>query len=215
MKTLVIAATLSLWACLGLAQQRAVTLETMPSAGKSVGVVRTASVGRWLVLATNLSPVQTESFKRTPEAGGGSVLIFEGAPGKYIVIFIADNVADGLSTTTLTLGGATPEEPVDPQNPPSQRKVTAVTYVYEKDKGLVPKGVAKALQELNDGGSIVATEFEEDTVDGDGNVPDQYKAALTAAKEAGIPCLVVIYDKGPPKIVPNPQTPESVLEAVK
>jgi len=66
-------------------------------------------------------------------------------------------------------------------------KVTAVTFVYEKDKHVVPPPVLAALNKLNREKGIVATVFEQDTVDGAGEVPEQYKATLAAAKEADAP----------------------------
>jgi len=68
---------------------------------------------------------------------------------------------------------------------------TAATYVYEKDDGMPNSAVMVGLDRLNREKKIRATLFEDDTVDGDGQVPDQYKVALEAAKAAGLPALVV------------------------
>ena len=90
------------------------------------------------------------------------------------------------------------------------------TYVYEKDANPVPPGVAAALQKLNAEKKIVATEFEEDTVDGTGEVPAQYKSTLDAAKQTGIPCLVVQDAKGNVvRTVKSPTTEAQIMEAVK
>lgn len=94
---------------------------------------------------------------------------------------------------------------------------TAVTYVYEKDNGKVPPAVVSALNELNRGGALDASIFEEDTRDGDGDVPDQYKAPLAAATEAGSAALVVTAGDKVLKVVKveKDMTVEQILEAVK
>ncbi len=93
-------------------------------------------------------------------------------------------------------------------------KPTAATYVYEKDDSVVPSPVMVALNQLNRAG-IVATIFEEDTVNGDGETPAQYKVPLAAAKEAGPPALVVTAGDKVLRVVKSPKTAEEVLEAVK
>tara|TARA_R100000306_G_C4314674_1_gene111997 strand:- start:260 stop:640 length:381 start_codon:yes stop_codon:yes gene_type:complete len=91
-----------------------------------------------------------------------------------------------------------------------------VVYVYEKDDGPVPRPVAGALMEinLNEELKIEATEFESDTVDPDGDVPEQYQAALAAAKEAGLPALVVLAGDTVVKVIKNPSTMEQVMESI-
>jgi hypothetical protein len=91
-----------------------------------------------------------------------------------------------------------------------------VVYVYEKDDGPVPRPVAGALMEinLNEALKIEATEFESDTVDPDGDVPEQYQAALAAAKEAGLPALVVLAGDTVVKVIKNPSTMEQVMESI-
>lgn len=92
--------------------------------------------------------------------------------------------------------------------------VTAVTYIYEKDAGGIPPAVSAALGELNAAG-IRATTFEEDTLDASGQVPEQYKLALPAAREAGLPSLVVMSGETVVRVVKQPTTKEAVLEASK
>jgi len=53
-----------------------------------------------------------------------------------------------------------------------------------------------------------------DTVDGDGEVPDQYKVAAAAAKEAGMPALVVVAGDKALRVVKDPETQAEVMEAV-
>lgn len=96
---------------------------------------------------------------------------------------------------------------------PSTKKVTAVTYVHD-EKSAIPAGVSAALSELNATG-IMATDFPDDATDGDGEVPDQYKFTLPAAKSAGIPCLVVQAGDSVIRTVKGPTTKQQVLEASK
>lgn len=205
--------------------QQAAVLQVLPSPGKSAAVVKTTSAGRWIVLAGDLSPVPSEAFKRSAEAGGGSVLIFEATAGKYTVVFVPDNIAEGLAATAVVLGGTAPANPTQPDPPPTNPPpVTTtglhVTLVYEKDQGPVRPAVAAALAKLNQqaidaGRSAFADEFEEDTTDGDGQVPDQFRLALEAARKAGLPALVVVSGGKVMRVVKDPRTEADVLEAVK
>lgn len=95
----------------------------------------------------------------------------------------------------------------------SPAKATAVTYVYEKDSTTIPPPVLAALDKLNRRG-IIANPFEQNTTDGTGDVPEQYKIPLAAAKEAGLPSLVVTAGPKVLKVVKAPLTEEAVLEAV-
>jgi len=102
------------------------------------------------------------------------------------------------------LGAATPVP--TPSN-------AAVTYVYEKDNGEPSSGVMAGLNRLNREKNLKATIFEEDTVDGSGQVPDQYKVALDAARAAGLPALVVTAGEKVVNVVKNPTTAEQVWGA--
>lgn len=93
-------------------------------------------------------------------------------------------------------------------------KVTSCTYIYEKDAGGVPPAVHAALSELNAAG-LRATTFEEDTVDGTGQVPAQYVVALAAAREAGLPALVVMAGAEVKRVLKGATTKEQVLEAAR
>ena len=90
-------------------------------------------------------------------------------------------------------------------------KVDRVTYVYEKDQGAVPRGVEVALRELNQGGEILATEYQ--LVDGEA-APKQYQVAEKSANEAGIPALVVQAGESVVRVVKSPATKDEVLEAI-
>lgn len=94
-------------------------------------------------------------------------------------------------------------------------KVTAVTYVYEKDQNAVPVQVMAALNQINREQAIKATVFEQNTTDGTNDTPEQYKVALAAAKAAGLPALVVQAGDKVIRTVKAPTTIEQVTEAVK
>jgi hypothetical protein len=70
-------------------------------------------------------------------------------------------------------------------------KPDQVVFVYEQRDGSVPPAIAAALDKLNRAG-IDASPFEDDSTDGDDDVPEQYKVALDAARLAGLPALVVL-----------------------
>lgn len=93
------------------------------------------------------------------------------------------------------------------------QKPTAVTYVHD-EKAVLPAGVMAALSELNDKG-IIATALPDDGTNGDGKIPEQYKFTLPAAKEAGIPSLVVQAGEKVLRTVKAPTTKQAVLEAAK
>jgi len=92
-------------------------------------------------------------------------------------------------------------------------KATAATYVFEKDSTGIPGAVLSAINKLNRRG-ITATNHEVDTVDGSGEIPDQYKVPVAAAKVAGLPSLVVTAGEKVLRVVKDPKTEEAVLEAV-
>jgi len=94
------------------------------------------------------------------------------------------------------------------------KKPTKATYIYEQRAGSVPSAVLSALNTLNRSG-IVATPVDQHVLGGGDSIPAQYVVAMEEAKKAGIPCLVVEYSTGPPKVVKAPTTAEQVLEAAK
>lgn len=91
---------------------------------------------------------------------------------------------------------------------------TAVVYVYEKDEGPVPSGVYTGIEKLNRERNILASLFEDDTVDGTGETPEQYKPALDAARAKSMPALVVLSGTTVVALVEKPQTEAEVLEAI-
>jgi hypothetical protein len=129
----------------------------------------------------------------------------------------------------VTVGGVTPSPPVvvDPANPPvgpdvppvdpNAPAITAAVYVYEKDESPVPSAVMAALNRINrdSKGKIVATLLERDTTNNVITTPAQYLKPLAAAKEAGLPSLVIMADSTIVRVVKAPTTEAQVLEAVK
>lgn len=95
-----------------------------------------------------------------------------------------------------------------------QTKATSATYVYEKDATAIPPAVGAALNRLNREKQILATLFEQDTTDGTGETPKQYVVPLAAAKQAGLPALVVTAGDKVLRVVKNPQTDTQVMEAI-
>lgn len=93
-------------------------------------------------------------------------------------------------------------------------KATAVTYTYDDKQHTVPAPVSAALDKLNRQG-IEADLDEVDTNDASGEVPEQFKVSRPAAKEAGLPALVVMAGGKVVRVVKAPKTEEAVIEAAK
>lgn len=91
--------------------------------------------------------------------------------------------------------------------------IERATYVYEKDDGGVPPGVAYVLREANKAGKIVGSVIEDDIVDSTGNTPPQFAVAVSAAKEAGLPALVLESSEGVVKVLQSPDE-QQVTEAL-
>lgn len=94
-------------------------------------------------------------------------------------------------------------------------KVTAAVYVYEKDSSAIPAGVMAGINRLNREKGIVATLFEDDSTDGSGEVPEQYREPLRAAREAGLPAFVVMGGGKVLKVLKAPTTADAIMEAVE
>jgi hypothetical protein len=122
--------------------------------------------------------------------------------------FIVVAVLLGAAWWHLT-GGKLP----DVLNPAPTVKATSIHLIYEKDEHNIPSPVLAALNQLNRRG-IVATTFDDDVVDGTGEVPAQYKIALEESRKSGLPVLVVQAGDEVVKVVKNPTTEQAVLEAV-
>lgn len=118
-----------------------------------------------------------------------------------------------LSTVTWTLPVPAPTPaPAPAPTPVNPSTITSLTYVYEKDMGGVPAAVAAALDRINREKKVPATVFEEDTVDGSGQTPEQYRIPLEAARAATLPALVVMSGTTVAKTIKAPKTSEDVLK---
>lgn len=186
------------------------------------------------------TPADTDTVQSIVEWRASSPLIdyavsgqhvwFTGVPGTYtltqdvltITVQLTDDgkfqrfrVSRDSRTVPITIRGQAPTPPT-PTTPvdPSTKKISRVTYVFEKDTTTIPRPVALALQKLNAQG-IMATEFEEDTRDGTDSIPDQYAIPLAAAQQAGLPALVVQSHFEVVRVVKSPTTEQQVLEAAK
>ncbi len=91
---------------------------------------------------------------------------------------------------------------------------TAAVYVYEKDATKIPTGVTVGINRLNRERKIVATLLEADTTDGTGDVPEQYRPALDAAKRSGMPALVVLSGSTVIATAKAPATEDDITRAV-
>jgi hypothetical protein len=89
-------------------------------------------------------------------------------------------------------------------------------YVFEKDQGTPPPAVSAALHRLNtERESFAASAVDQDIVTGAGQVPEQFRAAIQAAKQSGLPALVVLSGSEVLRVVRDPKTVEAVMEAVQ
>lgn len=160
---------------------------------------------------------------RTYGDGDQVAIIPTSSPGTF-VIFLA-YTEDGqarAAKTVLTVEGARPPpapevipevKPVPPVAPVV--KVTAATYVYEKNDTAIPSQVMAGLNRLNREQGIIATAYEIDTKNGLGNVPKQYQVSAAAAVKNGLPALVVMAGDVELRTVKAPTTEQQVMEAAK
>ena len=103
---------------------------------------------------------------------------------------------------------------IPPTIVPPTNNVTAVVYVFEKDDTAVPGAVSFAMDKINRDG-IEATIFDDDIVDGTGEVPDQYAVPLSEARKVGLPALVVMSGDKVVRVVKAPTTEQAVMEAIR
>jgi hypothetical protein len=147
--------------------------------------------------------------------GGGSVArsAFSGTVAVALIAFAVGCFAPTAYAWVRDNGWKWPTIPeiVTPATPPAPTKPTSVTYIYEKDNGGVPSPVSVALDKLNRKG-ILATTFEEDSVDGQGEIPEQYKVSLKAAQDAGLPAVVAMAGDKVLRVVKAPTNEVQVLE---
>jgi len=119
-----------------------------------------------------------------------------------------------LAAGLVLLAGPLPSIPWPVPAVTAPAAATAAVYVYEKDQTAVPTGVVVALNRLNRDRGIVATLLEADTVDGAGEIPDQYREALAAATASGLPAFVVLSGSTVLSVTPAPTDPDEIARAV-
>ena len=166
---------------------------------------------------------------------GRTMLWFQEPPaGLYLFRLRAQLPTAGLDPISdvehrVQVGQRPRPPPVDPTVPvvvpidPS--KVTAATYVYEKDDGMPSSSVMAGLQRLNRERKIIATALEDDSTDGDGDVAEKDKVPLAAARQAwtatdpDYPVFVVMAGSTVLRVAKatkeKPLTETDLLEAVK
>lgn len=91
--------------------------------------------------------------------------------------------------------------------PSGTTEATAAVYVHESKEHVVPPEVRAALRELQSD-SFDAAEIDDD------NPSTRYKTAIAAAKQHGLPALVVMAGEKVVRVVAV-RTAEEVKEAVK
>jgi len=211
----------------GFCQQPPTAIITGPKvadAGDLIVLDASASTGSSRLWIQAVAPTP-KSF--LPVDNGVRCVFATGTPGRYVFVLVVagtgpnGNALAEIATHEIVVsGGTAPSDPTNPQQPPNQtppisKKATKVTYVYEKDSNQVPREVSAALQALNEGGLIVASEFEKDTVSGSNQVPVQYRVALEHAMSVGLPALIVQSGEEVINTVKSPKTIEDVMTAVK
>lgn len=209
--------------CVGVAAETPKAVITGPKEARCGALVvldATESVGTSRLWLLAVSPDETSFL---PVESGQKCIFASPVAGRYqFVLVVAGTNTNGgaaaeMATHTVQLTGITPPPtpPPDPTDPPLPSPATAVTYVFEKDQHSPPRAVQAALDRINAAGSVVASIFEQDSTSGTGQVPAQYRAALAAAKAAGLPCLVVTAGDQVLRVVKNPQTEADVTEALQ
>ena len=208
--SLLLAAAVS---CAASAQQAA-RLEVLPSAGKSVGLVRTTSVGRWFVLGPGFAPVQSQAFRLSTDAGGGSVIFWEGEPGAtFTVLFVPDNVSEGLAATAVKLGGTGPVGPNDPVTPPDPNaKADQLTIVTESRETLTAEQ-----QEIVNGEAVrsaaQAAGLTFHAIDKDVTGPDLQRVGHVLAACQGKPVPRLVLSKAG-QVIFNETLPATVAQTL-
>ena len=106
--------------------------------------------------------------------------------------------------------------PVGPDTPPvaPTTKPTAAYYIFEKDDGAVPPAVQTGLDRLLREKKIDARSIEQHVTDGTDRTPDAFKAPIAAAKQAGLPALVVMAGDEILSVTKSPTTEEAILKEV-
>lgn len=159
---------------------------------------------RSLLLMISLLLSSSTAFAQT-------AIIFEISEGKYVgIVTTPTGQQFALTNIVITKLKVVPDKP-----PATPMRIDRVTYVYEQRDNNVPGPVSFALDRLNkEYKDVIATSFEEDTLDGDDEVPDQYKIALAAAQNVGLPALVIQAGTTVVRVLKDPKTEAEVMNEV-
>ena len=169
-------------------------------------------------------------MRATDENGQTMLAFLNSVPGTYkfsLLVQVPNKEGDGLDPlataewsvvvgtiipTTTTTTTTVPTTPTTTTTTPLD-KVTSVTYVHdihgENDKP-IPSAVRSGLNRLNIEKNILATIVEIDSPDGTGDVPEQYKLDIEAAKKEGLPAVVSRSGDKVLKVVKDPSTEEQI-----
>lgn len=161
-------------------------------------IARVLAAAGLLAVAWGVIPITVEAALGWLRIGVGviSVMCAVALLSKRLVVPVWVNSVSLLAGGAMLLAGASLPHiqiklPV-PISIPSTTKATACVYVYEKDAGPIHPSILAALDKINRDKNIPATLFEQDTKDGTGETPEQYRPALEAAKKATLPAFVVL-----------------------
>lgn len=159
---------------------------------------------RSLLLSLSMLLLSSTAFAQT-------ALIFEVSEGRYVgIVTTPTGQQFALTSIVITKLKVVPDKP-----PVTPTRIDRVTYLYEKDESNIPKPVSFALDRLNkEYKDVIATSFEDDILDGDDEVPDQYKIALAAARKTGLPCLVIQAKDTVVRVLKDPKTEAEVMNEV-
>lgn len=178
--------------------------------------VRTPAIDPVRTLATKddigLSDADKDAAIKFASIGDGRYVLYSTPEGSKAVLkqIIVSTIGDTVKPID--------PKPVDPQPDvkpvePVTTKPTAAFYVYEKDDTAVPNYVKTGLSKVNASG-VEATLLEEDTKDGNNQVPARFQVPLAEAKKAGLPVFVVMSNGQFLRAV-KPKSESEMLEAVK
>lgn len=97
---------------------------------------------------------------------------------------------------------------------PSISKPDTVAVVYESSETIPEPYVTGALRTLT-GEGLQARAFDKDVVTGTGETPVYLAKAIKAAKDNGLPALVIMSSGDVIKVQDLPKTQQEILEAAK
>lgn len=91
--------------------------------------------------------------------------------------------------------------------------VTGIVYVYESETSSVPVHVASAFGKLGD--ERETRIIDDDVITGEGGVPEHLKAAIAAARNHGLPSIVLLSNDDVSSVHDVPKSREEIEALVK